>query len=339
MVMIDGSQGEGGGQILRSALALAACSGTPVRIQHIRARRPKPGLQRQHLAAVLAATQVCAGQVDGAELGSREITFTPGKPQAGVYEVDIGSAGSAMLVLQTVLPILLSAQGPSAVTIRGGTHNSMAPPVEFLQESWLPVMHGLGVDVEIALVRHGFQPAGGGVIRARIAPGHAQRPLVLLDRGKSLGRQAEVLVANLPDHVGIREAEALKHALRWSPDEIGVRQVDADGPGNAVMVRLRYAALTSVFTAFGAIRTSSEQVAAEAARQVRRYVQAEVPVCDHLADQLLLPLALGVGGRFRTGAPTEHTRTNAAVIAAFLGPVVSFAQDGDSTVISVAGRS
>ena len=164
MITIDGSQGEGGGQILRTALALAAITGTPVRVERIRARRPKPGLQRQHLVALQAAARVCNGHLQGAELNSREITFTPQAPVSGTYVFDIGSAGSTTLVLQTVLPILLCADGPSSVGIRGGTHNSMAPPVEFLQESFLPVLHRIGVSATLDLERHGFYPAGGGSI-------------------------------------------------------------------------------------------------------------------------------------------------------------------------------
>lgn len=340
MITIDGSQGEGGGQILRTSLALAALTGTPVRIERIRARRPKPGLQRQHLVAVQAAARVCNGTLDGAELQSKAITFTPQAPSAGTYVFDIGSAGSTTLVLQTVLPILLGADGPSAVTIRGGTHNSMAPPVEFLQESFLPVLHGCGVSATVRLERHGFYPAGGGTIHADIQPGQTSLPLALHARGKAIGRHADILLANLPAHVAMREAQAIKHGLHWSHAEVDEHEVDADGPGNVVLIRLRYAHLTTLCTAFGALRTSSEQVAQDTIRQVRRYLSTEVPVCEHLADQLLLPLALGVGGSFRTATISEHTRTNMAIIAEFLGDVVTIAMDGEGggAMVTVRGR-
>lgn len=338
MITIDGSQGEGGGQILRTSLALAAITGTPVRIERIRARRPKPGLQRQHLVAVQAAARVCNGRLDGAELNSREITLTPQIPCAGTYVFDIGSAGSTTLVLQTVLPILLCADGPSSVGIRGGTHNSMAPPVEFLRESFLPALHRCGVSATVELERHGFYPAGGGAIQAAIQPWQAQAPLDLLERGKAIGRHAEVLLANLPAHVASREALALKHGLHWSHAEVDEREVEADGPGNVVIARLRHANVTAVLTAFGELRKSSEQVAQEAIKQVRRYTDSSAPVCEHLADQLLLPLALGAGGRFRTAAPSEHTRTNAAIIARFLGEVVTIVEDGDASLVTVRGR-
>jgi len=339
MITIDGSQGEGGGQILRSSLALAAITGTAVRIERIRASRPKPGLQRQHLVAVQAAARVCNGQLEGAELHSREVTFIPQAPCAGTYAFDIGSAGSTALVLQTVLPILLCADGPSTVSIRGGTHNSMAPPVEFLQESFLPVLHRIGVSATLDLERHGFYPAGGGAVCAAIQPWQAQAPLDLMERGKAIGRHAEVLLANLPAHVASREAQALKHGLHWSHQEVDEREVNADGPGNAIIARLHHANITAVCTAFGELRKSAEQVAQDCVKQVRRYTESEAPVCEHLADQLLLPLALGAGGRFRTLNPSEHTQTNAAIIAQFLGAVVTIAGDDGGAVITVRGRN
>jgi RNA 3'-terminal phosphate cyclase (ATP) len=338
VITIDGSQGEGGGQILRTSLALAAITGTPVRIERIRARRPKPGLQRQHLVAVQAAARVCNGQLEGAALNSREITFSPQAPCAGTYVFDIGSAGSTTLVLQTVLPILLCTQASSTVTIRGGTHNSMAPPIEFLQESFLPALHRCGASATIELDRHGFYPAGGGCMRATIQPWPAKAPLVLEERGKAIGRHAEVLLANLPGHVASREAQALKHGLHWSHQEVDEREVAADGPGNAIIARLRYANITAVFTAFGEVRKPAEQVAQDCLKQVRRYAEGEAPVCEHLADQLLLPLAIGAGGRFRTVKPSEHTLTNAAIIARFLGEVVMIVADGDAALVTVRGR-
>jgi RNA 3'-terminal phosphate cyclase (ATP) len=339
MLTIDGSQGEGGGQILRSALALAAITGTPVRIEKIRARRPKPGLKRQHLVAVQGAAQVCHGQLEGAELQSREITFTPQKPSADAYAFDIGSAGSTTLVLQTVLPILLHADRPSTLSIRGGTHNPMAPPVEFLQESLFPVLERIGISATVELDRPGFYPAGGGAVRAVIQPWQARAPLELAERGKTIGRQAEVLFANLPPQVASREAEAFKHGLHWSDQEIEARPLRANGPGNALVARLRFAQVTAVFTAFGEPRKPAEQVAAECATQVRRYLETDAPVCEHLADQLLLPLALGAGGRFRTGRPSEHARTNAAIISTFLGERVEMVEAGSGTwTVTVRGR-
>jgi len=339
MITIDGSEGEGGGQILRTSLALSVLTGTPVRIERIRARRPKPGLQRQHLVAVQAAARVSGGHLDGAELNSRELTFTSQGPIAGSYEFDIGTAGSTTLVLQTILPILLQADGASSVVIRGGTHNGMSPPVEFLQDSFLTVLHRIGINAEVALVRHGFYPAGGGEIRAIIQPWGARAPLELLERGKAIDRHADVLLANLPAHVASREAMAFKHALHWSHAEVDEHEVEAHGPGNAMLARLRFAHITARFSTVGELRKSAEQVAADCAMQVRRYLGGDAPVCEHLADQLLLPLALGAGGRFRTCQPSAHALTNAGVIARFLGEVVTFSEDSGGTwSVEVQGR-
>ena len=337
MITIDGSLGEGGGQILRTSLTLATVTGTPVTIEHIRARRPKPGLQRQHLMAVQAAARVCNGQVSGAELGSRAITFIPQAPCAGDHVFDIGSAGSTTLVLQTVLPILLRAVGPSRLRISGGTHNSMAPSIEFLQESFLPQLQACGVEASITLERHGFYPAGGGTLLATIQPWRAAIALDLKLRGKKLGQQADILLANLPAHIATREAQAFKHGLHWSEADVSEQQVSADGPGNAIVARLRYAQVTAVFTAFGELRKAAEQVAQDCVKQVSRYAKHNAPVCEHLADQLLLPLALGAGGCFRTHAPSPHTHTNAAIITSFLGEVVSLVDDAEGTLISVRG--
>lgn len=339
MITIDGSQGEGGGQILRTSLALSAITGTPVRVENIRARRPKPGLQRQHLVAVLAAARVCNGAVEGAELNSKAITLTPQAPVAGHHQFAIGSAGSTSLVLQTVLPVLLLADGPSTVVVEGGTHNPLAPTVEFLRDAFLPVLHRIGASATVELDRHGFYPAGGGRVRATIQPFTDAAPLELLERGRQAGRRAVATIANLPAHVAYREAQGVKHGLHWSHDEVDEAEVKADGQGNMLQLWLRYAHACEVISVVGELRKPAEQVAREAVSQAKRFAEADVPVGEHLADQLLLPLALGAGGRFRTVEPSEHTRTNAAVLERFLGPVVAFQELAkDRWEVTVRGR-
>lgn len=160
----------GGGQVLRSALSLSMLSGRPFRIINIRARRSRPGLLRQHLTAVQAAAQICSAEVQGAELGSQRLSFHPGAICGGDYRFAIGSAGSCTLVLQTLLPALLQANAPSSLQISGGTHNPLAPPADFIQQAWLPLLRRMGARVEMQLLRHGFVPAGGGEIAMQIAP-------------------------------------------------------------------------------------------------------------------------------------------------------------------------
>lgn len=336
MILIDGSSGEGGGQILRSALALSAITVTPVRIERVRGKRPKPGLQRQHLVAVQAAARVCNGRLEGAALHSPTVELHPQGVVAGDYRFDIGSAGSCSLVLQTVLPPLLLAGAPSRVEIRGGTHNPLAPPFEFLRDAFLPRLAEIGAQVDLQLERHGFFPAGGGRLVAQIQPLTAAKPLDLRERGPQRLRRALAVVANLPLSIAEREAATVKSRLKWSEDEVRAHPVEADGPGNAVLITVAHAHACEVVTALGELRLPAEHVAQRAAQQMRRYLDAGVPVGEHLADQLLLPLVLGAGGVFRTVEPSQHTRTNAAVIARFLGERVTFTERaGDDWEVTV----
>ena len=196
MIEIDGSLGEGGGQVLRTSLALSMVTGQPVTLTNIRAGRAKPGLMRQHLACVQAATRICSAQNHGAELGSRALRFEPGTVQPGHYRFDVGSAGSCLLVLQTVLPPLLLALQPSQLTLTGGTHNPMAPPFHFIDRSFVPLLRHMGAEVQLTLRRHGFYPAGGGEVEAVIHPSTTGlRPLVLEERGDVQDGPAEALCA------------------------------------------------------------------------------------------------------------------------------------------------
>ncbi len=326
MVELDGSVGEGGGQILRTALALAMHTGKPLRIEHIRAKRSKPGLMRQHLACVQAAQAVCGATVRGAELGSQSLHFEPGAVRAGEYEFAVGSAGSCTLVLQTVLPALMLAGAPSRLRLSGGTHNPMAPPYHFIERSFAPLLRRIGVGLELQLRRHGFYPAGGGAIEAAIVPAPAGRlkPFELCERGAPVGAHAECLVPGLPRGVAQRELNALASAMQWSQEQLQVLAVrENEGPGNALMATLAYEHVTEVVTAFGEKRVSAEQVAARAAAEARKYRDGEGAVGPHLADQLALPLALAVEASGESAAYTfteltEHASTNFAVIERFL---------------------
>ncbi|HEY4371119.1 MAG TPA: RNA 3'-terminal phosphate cyclase [Burkholderiales bacterium] len=325
MIELDGSQGEGGGQILRSALSLAMITGTPFRIARIRAGRAKPGLLRQHLAAVQAAAQVCHAQVTGDALNSATLEFAPGPLRGGDYEAAIGSAGSCTLVLQTLLPALLRADAPSSLKLSGGTHNPFAPPAHFLQRSFLPLLARMGARVEMEIARCGFYPAGGGELRVRIAPCPALAPLQLESRGPLLRLHAESLVAAVPAQVAKRELAALQRAFGLAEEAVAMRALPQDqGPGNVLLFIAEHEQVSEVVTAFGERGVSAEQVAARAAREMRGYLDSGAAVGEHLADQLLLPLALAGGGNFVTAAPSQHTLTNAQVIARFLPVEFSF---------------
>lgn len=334
MIEIDGASGEGGGQILRSSLSLAICTGQPFRIANIRANRDKPGLMRQHLTAVKAAAEICAGETEGAELGSRALTFRPGKLAAGDYSFAIGTAGSCTLVLQTVLPALLAAAGESRVRITGGTHNRASPPFDFLARSFLPLLARMGAQVELQLTSHGFFPRGGGEIRARIRPGAKLLPLSLTERGTPLSAHAEAYVAAIPLHVAQRELEVIGKMLGWTPEQLHVRGLPNDvGPGNAVTLTIAHEHVTEVFTGFGEKGVRAEAVGEMAAQEARHYLDSAAPVGGHLADQLLLPLVLAGGGEFLACAATPHLRSNAAVVERFTGRRVDIQARGDSFLV------
>lgn len=326
MIELDGSVGEGGGQILRSSLALSMCTGQPFALAHIRAKRAKPGLMRQHLTCVDAAREVSGAQVQGAELGSLSLVFEPGAVRAGAYRFNVGTAGSCTLVLQTVWPALLLAGERSTLTLQGGTHNPMAPPFHFLARSFAPLVRRLGAGVDLTLRRHGFYPAGGGEMEATLdpAPPGGLRPYDLLERGERIEAYAECLAPGLPRAVAQRELEAVGQALGWSGDQLRVPPLrQNEGPGNALMATLAYRHVTEVFTHFGEKRVSAEQVAASLVTELRCYEASPAPVGPHLADQWAVPLALAV---WQSGTPaayvcnelTEHSTTNFAVISRFL---------------------
>jgi len=318
MIEIDGSAGEGGGQILRSSLSLAIVTQQPFRIVNIRANREKPGLMRQHLTAVNAAAEICAAEVEGAEMGSRSLTFRPGSLAAGDYSFAIGTAGSCTLVFQAVLPALLTASGESRVRITGGTHNRAAPPFDFLARSFLPLLERMGAKVQLDLVSHGFFPRGGGEIRARITPAAKLGALTLHERGKWVRGHAEAYVAAIPVHVAQRELAVIGRALDWSPDQLLLRALPNDaGPGNALTITLEHENVAEVFSGFGEKGVRAETVAEEAAAEARDYLSAMAPVGEYLADQLLLPMALGEGGSFIATDATLHLRSNIDVIERF----------------------
>ena len=325
MIEIDGSTGEGGGQILRTSLALAMCTGQAIKLDRIRAKRSKPGLMRQHLTCVQAAAAVCGAMVDGAEIGSQTLVFEPGEVRAGDYSFNVGTAGSCTLVLQTVLPALMLASVPSRIALSGGTHNPMAPPFHFLDRSFAPLLRRLGVGIDLQLRRHGFYPAGGGEINALIHPAsNALHPVDLFDRGERRQAYAECLTPGLPRSVASRELDALARDLGWSSDQLRhLTSRQNEGPGNALMVTLEHASVSEVFTAFGERGVSAERVARTVADEVRAFESSIGALGPHLADQWMLPLALAVhdtgsGAVFTCTELTDHAKTNMEVIEKFL---------------------
>lgn len=336
MIHIDGQTGEGGGQVLRSSLCLAMLTGRPLTITNIRKRRSKPGLLRQHLTAVQAACQVSHAEVVGAELGSETLQFRPGAVRHGEYHFVVGTAGSATLVLQTVLCALLATPGGSRLVLSGGTHNPLAPTFDCLAMTYLPLLRRMGAQVHAHLETPGFYPAGGGRFVVELQGGHSLATLDLSDRGPFQSACFEATSCDVPKHVAERELAVLVTRLRHLNPASRVNYVQSAGPGNVVTAYLRYDGLTTTLVAFGERRRSAENVANELANAALAYVNSDVAVDTHLADQLLLPMALAGGGSFTTLEPSSHFTTNASVIAQFL-PVRTevAAPQGDNGVYGV----
>lgn len=334
MITIDGSYGEGGGQIMRTALGLSLVTGKPFTITDIRAKRSKPGLMRQHLTALNAAMEVGKAEVTGNDPGSKTFTFKPRTIQGGSYRFSIGTAGSCTLVLQTVLPALIIADEPSEIILEGGTHNPFAPPYDFLDKAFLPVLETMGPKVRAELKKPGFYPAGGGRIHVFITPSNQLKSIDLTARGPVIRKQAVASVANLSRSIADRELAVIGQKMSLSGDELKAEVIgNATGPGNVVTIEIQSRHVTEVFTGFGERGVSAERVAKACVKDAREYLVSSAAVGRYLADQLLVPMALAGGGRFSTLSPTEHTLTNIDTIKRFIDVEVSVDEaDSDSSL-------
>jgi RNA 3'-terminal phosphate cyclase (ATP) len=316
-IKIDGSSG--GGQLLRSALSLSLVTGQSFHMTNIRgSRRPKPGLMRQHLTCVQSAQTVGDAVTDGAELGSLELIFSPGKIRPGDYHFAIGSGGSTSLVLQTLLPALWSGSAPSSVVIEGGTHNPMAPPFDFLARCYQPQLQRMGVAIELELEQHGFMQAGGGRVKAKVQPVQKWQALALTQRGEEMCRSVQVISAHLPSEIPQRILHGANRELSWPAEACTISEVVSSGPGAALMIAVEFAQVTELSTSIAQMGRTAEAVATRAAKGMNSYLASAAPAGVHLADQLLLPMALSGGGLMHTLPLSDHSRTNMALIAQFL---------------------
>jgi len=322
MWTVDGSRGEGGGQVLRTALTAALLRQEPVRIAAIRKNRSKPGLLPSHLAAVRAAAAISGGRLEGAELRSTEVELHPGPIVPGRHAFAIGTAGSTTLVLQTVLLPLLRHGGRFEVELEGGTHNPKAPPFDFLQKTYVPVLRRLGAKIEVELGRIGFAPRGGGRFVARIDGGAFEGHVDLEDRGDVRSTRVRALLSHLPPHIGEREVDRIKNRLTPRPREARLETISATGPGNVVIIEVESDALTEVFTSFGRRHVAAEQVADEVWSEAIFYLESRAVVGPHLADQLVPLLALRGRGAFLTVYPTLHTHTQVELVNELFGVAI-----------------
>ena len=332
---IDGSIGEGGGQMLRTALTLSILTKQPIELINIRANRKKPGLLRQHLTSVLAAKEICSAKTEGVELGADCIRFAPGDVKSGDYHFCIGTAGSTVLVCQTILPVLMLADGRSKVTFEGGTHNGMSPSLCFLEHSYLPVLKMMGVNCHVEVEKLGFYPAGGGKWQLTIEPNSSLKSIELVQAESSTLMpnkhcRIKAMLSLLPDKIGVREISAAKRELNWPDAESIIERAETPGPGNSFQLHVANSNNTNVFEVVGELGVSAETVAKRCSNRVKRFIDAAVAVEEHLADQLLLPMVLSGGGKYTTTKLSLHTTTNIEVIKQLTGKEISAIQLTDT---------
>lgn len=320
MLTIDGSYGEGGGQILRTSLALSLVTGKPFKLINIRANRTNPGLQQQHLTAVKAAATISDATVEGDSKTSQSLVFEPGKIKPGTYDFDIGTAGSTTLVFQTILPPLMMCSEKSNLTFTGGTHNPHAPPFDYVNETYVRTLEQFGPVVKLELGRLGFYPPGGGMFSAVVKPVEKLETVELLRRGKTLRRCARSLLVRLSQRIGQKELDYVRNNMPdWGGGELRLDVSDnAVSAGNALTIQFECEYVTETFTAVGTRGLPAEKVAENAVSYARRYTESTAAVGEFLADQILIPFALAGAGSFTADTITSHTETNIDTIKKFL---------------------
>lgn len=341
MVVLDGSMGEGGGQVLRSALTLSLLTGRAFAIHNIRARRPKPGLMAQHLKAIEAAAAVGQARVEGAHLGATSLRFQPGEVIAGSFRFDIGTAGSTSLVAQTVVVPLARCAAGSVLTITGGTHVPWSPCFHFLSLHWLPLLAAAGFRLTMEMERAGFYPEGGGLIRVQIEPASGLRPLVRTDRGELRRVTGLSAVAGLDARIAERQRQQALRRLAEMGIAAEIERVEfrAHSRGTVLLLLGQFAGGQCCYYALGAPGKPAERVADEAVEQFGRFLATDAAIDEYVADQLVIPLLLVPDtSEFRTARVTRHLLTNIEVVQAFLpGSVEVSGEEGSPGTVCIKG--
>ncbi|PCJ15942.1 MAG: RNA 3'-phosphate cyclase [Candidatus Cloacimonadota bacterium] len=318
MIKVDGSFGEGGGQILRSSLTLAMMTNQAFEIINIRANRKKSGLLRQHLTAVKAAIKISNAKVEGDFIGSTKLSFFPSKVESGDYDFKVGSAGSCILVLQTILPALMLLNKKSTLYLEGGTHNPMAPPFDFLKNSFLPVLKKMGVDVEMSLKRAGFYPAGGGQLCIIINPIKCLSRVSINEFGDLLKIKPKIIHSNLPFSIASRELSTIRKKLNIDFDDRDcIEQLDSIGPGNVVAIDVITSTITQSFYSFAFRGIKAESIAQNCINQVNNYINIKAPIGEFLCDQLIIPMVYAKGSLLCSNL-SMHTKTNIEIVKKFI---------------------
>lgn len=320
LIEIDGSMGEGGGQILRNAVALSAVLLKPIRVYNIRARRSNPGLRPQHLTGVKAVAALSSAETSGLEVGSKEIVFKPRKLGGGRMRFDAGTAGSTTLILQSLMPAMAFSSSEVEVELRGGTNNPMAPPLEYFQYVLLPTLEKMGCRFEVSLLRRGFYPKGGGVIRARSTPVDELKPIRLVEAGGVRRVFGLSYSCRLPSHIVERMASTAEKLVRERGYDVEIRReilkpgdracsLDP-GCGIILVAELRSGVVMGA-DSLGRLGVPAERVAEEAVRSLLKQLETGAPIDKHLGDQLVIWASLASGvSEYRVSELTTHTTTS-----------------------------
>jgi RNA 3'-terminal phosphate cyclase (ATP) len=335
---IDGRHGEGGGQILRTALTLSALCNVPVKVDHIRANRKNPGLRPQHLVAVHALETITGAKVDGARVDSTELLFEPRGVRGGNYRFHIGTAGSTGLVLQALIPVLLFGNTRSHVQITGGTHVPWSPPFHYLQSVFSPALKAMGGEVHLEISRWGWYPKGGGIVRASVYPTRGLKAIQHIQRGELMDIQVLSAVSNLPLHIAERQRDRALKRLKYLgiTPHTSIENAPSPGQGTALFLAAQFEGITAGFTSLGKRGKKAEAVADDACDELIGFLDGGAAIDRHLADQLVLYMALAKGySTFLTEKATEHLLTNIWVIEQFLP--LTFEVEGKTGQIGVQG--
>lgn len=338
MITIDGSEGEGGGQIVRNSCALSLVTGEPFRISNIRGNREKPGLMRQHVTAIEAACVISGAECKGLMVAASDLEFRPGRVTPGEYHFAVGTAGSTGLVLQTVLMPLALAGGPSKLVLEGGTHNSMAPPFDFIERTFLPIINRMGPQVSARIIRHGFYPRGGGRLEVDIDPAPL-RSIECIHRGNAIGVAGQAVFSAISfDVVSRMLARAKRELAEWPDDAFSVRELPAEqGPGVILMLEAQFEHVTEVASGFGQLGVPGDRLAKTTAARLAGYVEAGVFAGPYLADQLILPFVLAGSGVLTTVKPSQHLLTAIDIAHRFTGRKIDLSRSETGGHLVVVG--
>ncbi|PXF58393.1 MAG: RNA 3'-phosphate cyclase [Deltaproteobacteria bacterium] len=341
MIIIDGSYGEGGGQILRNSLALSMITGQTIEIRNIRAGRPKPGLRPQHLTCVKAATSVCGAQLEGDELGSQRLIFIPGRVKPGHYSFAIGTAGSVMLVFQTVLLPLALSHSASEVTLVGGTHVPWSPCFHYIDRVFRPAVSAMGLSFEMELKKWGYYPKGGGLVRTRILPSNEFSAFKPVPQSEEKDRvKAISATARLPDHVRKRQSAQAKSVLEGRGVKVEIEEIEGSAtcPGSLLFCWISGQGRYGGFTRLGAKGKPAEKVADEAVYELLAFLDSGAACDKYLSDQMLLPAVLAGGeSHWSTNSISNHLHTNVWVTECFGLGKIKLEEDEKLSLIKCRG--